>query len=68
MFNEQYKLTKTKKNLHTQILMSNKLDGVGHIDNRLSTDKFHNFVKKKKLPLFKVIFSSSCRQHDLTPF
>ena len=25
-----------------------KLDGVGPVDNRPSTDKLHNFVKKKK--------------------
>ena len=24
-----------------------KLDGVGPVDNRPSTDKFHHFVKKK---------------------
>ena len=26
-----------------------KLDGVGHVDNRPSTDKLHHFVKKKKM-------------------
>ena len=25
-----------------------KLDGVGPVDNRPSTDKLHNFVRKKK--------------------
>ena len=33
-------------------LVKNKLDGVGPVDNRPSTDKLHHFVKKQesKLP------------------
>ena len=31
-----------EKNMHSDFL--NKLDGVGPVDNRLSTDKLHQFV------------------------
>ena len=29
-------------------MYTQKLDGVGSVDNRPSTDKLHHFVKKKK--------------------
>ena len=31
-----------------QLLICSKLDGVGPVDNRPSTDKLHHFVRKKK--------------------
>ena len=31
------------------------LDGVGPVDNRPSTDKLHNFVKKKKMKKFDML-------------
>ena len=37
------KLTSSQRNLQTP-----KLEGVGTDDNRPSTDKLHDFVKKKK--------------------
>ena len=32
-----------------------KLDGVGPVDNRPSTDKLHHFVKKKKIIIIIII-------------
>ena len=38
---------KTYKRVHNVCEIYNKLDGVGPIDNRPSTDKLHHFVQKK---------------------
>ena len=36
----------------TRVPFRHKLDGVGPIDNRASTDKLNHFVKKKKLTCY----------------
>ena len=45
-------MVEEKGNLHQANLQNLdeliKLDGVGPVDNRPSTDKFHNFVQKNK--------------------
>ena len=33
-------------------LLGGKLDGVGPVNNRPSTDKLHHFVRKKEIKLF----------------
>ena len=35
-------------------MSKNKLDGVGPVDNRPSTDKLHHFVKKNKKNMWHV--------------
>ena len=37
-----------------------KLDGVGPVDNRPSTDKLHHFVRKKKIKKRKKILHVTC--------
>ena len=39
----------SQKTRSTNLKKKRKLDGVGPVDNRPSTDKIHHFVKKKKL-------------------
>ena len=40
--------TKYKANTDQILSLQHKLDGVGPVDNRASTDKLHHFVRKKK--------------------
>ena len=35
-------------NMNKKMLLTKKLDGVGPVDNRPSTEKLHQFVKKRK--------------------
>ena len=41
-----------------------KLDGVGPVDNRPSTDKFHHFVRKKQQQKKHVTRDTSHVTHD----
>ena len=48
--NKEYILEEKYGNYkHEYIQFDKKLDGVGPVDNRPSTDKLHHFVRKKKM-------------------
>ena len=45
MLHEQLRMTKV--NMY-KLIRLNELDGIGHVDNRPSTDYLHHFVKQTK--------------------
>ena len=47
LWNTDYKFSPNNANIQVPKLNARKLDGVGPVDNRPSTDQLHHFVQKK---------------------